>query len=142
MLEVVVAVAIVAIVALFVFVLLAVSLRRSPSVPGGRRQDSRTEPGDAPSHIAAQRVSSAVRGARDRRQGTWESVEGASKRQLWGEVFEPLKDTDVFRCFRVDTELDTIVWPTGADLAPEFLYERAAVVSSPARATGGLRRGS
>ena len=82
MLEVVVAVAIVAIVALFVFVLLAVSLRRSPSVPGGRRQDSRTEPGDAPSHIAAQRVSSAVRGARDRRQGTWESVEGASKRQV------------------------------------------------------------
>ena len=62
--------------------------------------------------------------------------------ELWGEVFEPLKDTDVFRCFRVDTELDTIVWPTGADLAPEFLYERAAVVSSPARATGGLRRGS
>lgn len=62
--------------------------------------------------------------------------------ELWGEVFEPLKDTDVFRCFRVDTELDTIVWPTGADLAPEFLYERAAVVPSSARATGGLRRGS
>ena len=32
--------------------------------------------------------------------------------ELWGEVFEPLKDTDVFRCFRMDTELDTIVWPT------------------------------
>ena len=32
--------------------------------------------------------------------------------ELWGEVFEPLKDLDVFRCFRVDTELDTIVWPT------------------------------
>ena len=62
--------------------------------------------------------------------------------ELWGEVFEPLKDTDVFRCFRVDTELDTIVWPTGADLAPEFLYERAAVVPAPARATDGLRRGS
>ena len=46
--------------------------------------------------------------------------------ELWGEVFEPLKDTDVFRCFRMDPELDTIVWPTGADLAPEFLYERAA----------------
>ena len=34
--------------------------------------------------------------------------------ELWGEVFEPLKDLDVFRCFRVDTELDTLVWPTGA----------------------------
>ena len=51
--------------------------------------------------------------------------------ELWGEVFEPLKDLDVFRCFRVDTELDTIVWPTGADLAPEFLYEHAAHGASP-----------
>lgn len=51
--------------------------------------------------------------------------------ELWGEVFEPLKDLDVFRCFRVDTELDTIVWPTGADLAPEFLYEHA--IGAPPR---------
>ncbi len=47
--------------------------------------------------------------------------------ELWGEVFEPLKDTDVFRRFRMDPELDTIEWPTGADLAPEFLYERAVL---------------
>lgn len=46
--------------------------------------------------------------------------------ELWGEVFQPVKDTEVFRGFRVDRELDTIVWSTGADLAPEFLYERAA----------------
>lgn len=45
--------------------------------------------------------------------------------ELWGEVFEPLQDPDLFRRFRVDTELDTIVWPTGADLAPEFIRERA-----------------
>ena len=43
-----------------------------------------------------------------------------------GEVFEPLKDLAVFRRFRVDTELDTLVWRTGADLALEFLYEHAA----------------
>jgi len=47
--------------------------------------------------------------------------------ELWGEVFEPLKDTDVFRRFRMDPELDTSVWPAGADLAPEFLYERAVL---------------
>ncbi len=47
--------------------------------------------------------------------------------ELWGEVFEPLKNTDVFRGFRVDRELDTIVWATGADLAPEFLHERAVL---------------
>ena len=42
-----------------------------------------------------------------------------------------MKDLDVFRCFRVDTELDTIVWATGADLAPEFLYEQAVLGASP-----------
>jgi len=46
--------------------------------------------------------------------------------ELWGEVFEPLKDLEVFRGFRLDTELNTLSWPSGADLAPEFLYEKAA----------------
>jgi hypothetical protein len=46
--------------------------------------------------------------------------------ELWGEVFEPLKDLNNFRAFKVDLELQTIVWPTGADLAPEFLYESVA----------------
>ena len=55
--------------------------------------------------------------------------------ELWGEVFEPLKNTSVFRRFRVDSELDTIVWSTGADLAPEFLYERA-VLNPPASRAG------
>lgn len=55
--------------------------------------------------------------------------------ELWGEVFEPLKNTNVFRRFRVDSDLDTIVWSTGADLAPEFLYERA-VRDPPANRAG------
>lgn len=42
---------------------------------------------------------------------------------LYGPVFEPLKDVDYFRTFRVDHDIDTIVWPNGADFAPEFLYE-------------------
>ena len=46
--------------------------------------------------------------------------------ELWGEVFEPLKDLAVFRRFRLDTELNTLTWPSGADLAPEFLYEKAS----------------
>jgi len=46
--------------------------------------------------------------------------------QLWGEVFEPLKDVEQFKAFRVDDELSTVVWPTGADLAPEFLYQSCA----------------
>jgi hypothetical protein len=45
--------------------------------------------------------------------------------ELWGEMFEPLRNPEKFRAFRLDPELRTIVWPNGADLAPEFLYEQA-----------------
>ena len=47
------------------------------------------------------------------------------QRELWGEVFEPLRDVGRFRRFRFDPELDTVVWPTGADLSPEYLHEHA-----------------
>ena len=46
--------------------------------------------------------------------------------QLWDEVFEPLRDIELFREFRVDAELKTIVWPNAADFAPEYLYEAYA----------------
>lgn len=49
------------------------------------------------------------------------------KHELWGEVFEPLRDVGLCRRFRFDADLDTIVWPTGADLAPEYMYENAVV---------------
>ena len=45
--------------------------------------------------------------------------------QLYGEVFDPLRDLEYFLRFRVDPELHTMTWPNGADFAPEFLYERA-----------------
>jgi len=43
--------------------------------------------------------------------------------ELEGEVFESLRDVKKFKSFKVDPELDTIVWENGADLAPEFLRE-------------------
>ena len=46
--------------------------------------------------------------------------------ELWGPVFEPLEDLEIFRRFRLDREWNTISWPTGADLAPEYLYEQAS----------------
>ena len=41
---------------------------------------------------------------------------------LSGKVFEPLKDVRLFSQLKVDKELDTIVWPNGVDLAPEYIY--------------------
>jgi hypothetical protein len=45
--------------------------------------------------------------------------------ELWGPMFEPLANPEVFNQVRVDPELETVVWPNGADLAPEFLYRVA-----------------
>ncbi len=47
------------------------------------------------------------------------------RNELDGEVFEPLKDIGYFKQFTLHPELKTVVWPNGADFAPEFL--RAAV---------------
>lgn len=47
--------------------------------------------------------------------------------ELYGEVFEPLKNLDVFKTFFVNPEWGTIAWPNGADLAPEFLYSAMAI---------------
>ena len=46
-------------------------------------------------------------------------------KELYGEVFEPLKDVEYFCKLKVHPELRTVVWPNGADFAPEFL--RAAL---------------
>ena len=47
--------------------------------------------------------------------------------ELDGEIFELLKDISYFRKFTVNQELHTVVWPNGADFAPEFLYEKLKV---------------
>jgi hypothetical protein len=49
--------------------------------------------------------------------------------ELNGEVFGPLRNLEAFRRFRVDSELETIVWENGADFAPEFLYENMKVTA-------------
>jgi hypothetical protein len=46
--------------------------------------------------------------------------------ELWGPIFEPVKQPEYFRTVSV-AEYGTIAWPNGADIAPEFLYERVRV---------------
>lgn len=60
------------------------------------------------------------------------------KDALWGAVFEPLKDLELFKRFKVSDILHTIHWENDADLAPEFLHDKmveqaAAAGPAPAR---------
>ncbi|CAN5555756.1 DUF2442 domain-containing protein [soil metagenome] len=43
----------------------------------------------------------------------------------YGGVFEPLNEQGFFDRLRPEPEAGTIVWPNGADIAPETLYEHA-----------------
>jgi len=47
---------------------------------------------------------------------------------LVGVMFEPLRKKELFENFRVDPEINTIVWANGADFAPEFLQEHLSVL--------------
>lgn len=44
--------------------------------------------------------------------------------ELDGEIFIPLRNPQFFKQVRVDDDTHTVVWPNGADFAPEFLRER------------------
>ncbi len=53
---------------------------------------------------------------------------------LDGGVFEPLKDVAYFRDFRLNEDIDTVVWKNGADFSPDFLYEVGKPISEATRA--------
>jgi len=59
---------------------------------------------------------------------------------LDGPVFEPLKDLGYFRLFKVNRDIDTIVWPNNADFSPDFLYEIGKPISDQAHQAGSSER--
>lgn len=42
--------------------------------------------------------------------------------ELYGEVFEPLREPLMFQTARIHEIMGTVVWDNGADLAPEHLF--------------------
>jgi hypothetical protein len=72
-----------------------------------------------------------------------DSLQGTLDLQSWLErpVFEPLKDPNYFQRFFVDG--GTVVWPNGADIAPEALHDAVkleAAAQPRAGADGAVHR--
>jgi hypothetical protein len=42
---------------------------------------------------------------------------------LAGDLYRPLKDLALFNQVRIDPEVNTLVWPNGADFDPETLHD-------------------
>ena len=44
--------------------------------------------------------------------------------ELYGEMFAPLQDDNLFMSAQQHDEMGTVVWANGADFAPEFLLSK------------------
>ena len=49
---------------------------------------------------------------------------------LRGTLFGPLRELATFNAVRLDDEAGTLVWPNGADFAPEFLHANIRTVAA------------
>ncbi len=76
-------------------------------------------------HVTEARVCGPSRLALAFNDGTRKTVDLAPL--LSGPVFEPLRDPGYFARVQLDPVCGTVVWPNGADLAPEALHALAEV---------------
>lgn len=60
---------------------------------------------------------------------------------LDGPVFAPLRDLSFFKRFTVNHDIDTVVWPNGADFSPDFLYEIGECILEPLHSADAVRQG-
>ena len=56
---------------------------------------------------------------------------------LEGEIFQPLLDPAYFACVVVDPVCKTVVWPNGADFAPEALFDLPDIAGRKSPVTKG-----
>jgi Protein of unknown function (DUF2442) len=54
------------------------------------------------------------------------------KALLRGPIFRPLKKEDYFKSVKLDSVCGTVVWPNGADFAPEALHALDPIEAKPA----------
>lgn len=54
--------------------------------------------------------------------------------ELYGPVFEPLRDPAYFAQVAVDPDARTITWPNGADFAPDYLWGLSTPIAQSALA--------
>jgi hypothetical protein len=58
--------------------------------------------------------------------GTFRTIDlGPKLASSVGPIFEPLRDVAFFAQVSVDHEIGTVVWPNGADIAPDVIHEGA-----------------
>lgn len=57
------------------------------------------------------------------------------RQELYGPIFEPLRDPSFFAKAYVDPDSRTVAWPNGADFAPDFLYRLEAEAARAASVT-------
>ena len=64
--------------------------------------------------------------------------DGRGRDELWGKVFEPLKQLNLFKKFKISEVMNTIEWENGADISPEFLYEKLIAPNISSRSNASV----
>ena len=55
---------------------------------------------------------------------------------LFGELFGPLRDLNLFNQVKIDTEVHTLVWPNGGDFDPATLHDWPELIDHLAARAG------